>query len=866
MMKRTTLILFAVYAFLIGGRNVFAAGSLDKDNPITFLGDRIIYAGDTLTLGPRTLFLDGHLSDEYVEGRPYAFNSFREVAKHLIDGTADEPMRVLIAPWVYWVDDPDDTTIAVAKNGYGPFGITIRCQNLHLIGLNPDARNVVLASQRGQTQGAVGNFTMFDIHGDGLRVENLTMGNYCNVDLDFPMKPSLSREKRSAAITQAHVGYVRGDRAIARNVRFISRLNMNPLNGARRILYDHCHMECTDDALTGNGVYLNCTIDLYGQKPFYTTHSCGAVFLDCDFTVKSGNRDMVFCKSPGPVTLIDCRYHGHDSLYVGWTNYPTAAMRCYQAGFTLNGKPYTVGSRHAGNTVRIDSLPMLRAFKYKADGSEKYNVYNLLCGDDGWDPASIKDEVAGSSTDGWDIRSESGDGSSAGGNNLIMCNPAYMPTALLANKKTVSLRTGESHVVLSVTPKRHGGYDYTPGEGDEVQWRVQKGFEKYVEITPLADGRCSVKAISDADETAVFCILASMKSGLEAAVKLTVSPSLLPAPAFKKQPKLKRERGVVRLDYSLDLAGREDKSDITWYRCANKAGDSAVAVKVSRYGVPERVYELTPEDNGYHIMARITPRHQRSYVTDVVTVITQRPVETAHFQPSLMIETDFSTFPTVNQPRIIPGFWTVDGYKPKDTAEYPWTFDATKNMWTYGEGFNGAVGKGLLQAQRGARLRYTPLAGEYGDMSLVLKVDPTKTAGQGFGSATGQYMDVCLKFDTRTLTGYALRIIRTVKHAKAVDFLLVEYRNGETRELTEPVSAICYRTDCTIFLKAEGDRLTAHVETKTPLPADSPLARVVDLEAKIKPNTFGGVGIQHTGSCGESTTMLHYLAVEAEKQ
>ena len=46
-------------------------------------------------------------------------------------------------------------------------------------------------------------------------------------------------------------------------------------------------------------------------------------------------------------------------------------------------------------------------------------------------------------------------------------------------------------------------------------------------------------------------------------------------------------------------------------------------------------------------------------------------------------------------------------------------------------------------------------------MSLTLNVDPTKTAGQGFGSATGQYMDVCLKFDTRSLTGYGLRIIRT---------------------------------------------------------------------------------------------------------
>ena len=36
-----------------------------------------------------------------------------------------------------------------------------------------------------------------------------------------------------------------------------------------------------------------------------------------------------------------------------------------------------------------------------------------------------------------------------------------------------------------------------------------------------------------------------------------------------------------------------------------------------------------------------------------------------------------------------------------------------------------------------------------------LNVDASKTAGQGFGSATGQYLDLYIKFDTRTLTGYA---------------------------------------------------------------------------------------------------------------
>ena len=194
-----------------------------------------------------------------------------------------------------------------------------------------------------------------------------------------------------------------------------------------------------------------------------------------------------------------------------------------------------------------------------------------------------------------------------------------------------------------------------------------------------------------------------------------------------------------------------------------------------------------------------------------------------------------------------------------------WRFDRNHPMWEYGEGFNGAVGKGLLQAQRGARLRYTPVKRTYHNMSLTLNVDPTKTAGQGFGSATGQYMDVCLKFDTRSLTGYGLRIVRTAKHAKAVDFLLVEYKDGVVTPLTDPVSATCYRTGCTIALSYADGRLTARVETTTPRPADSTLPHAVSFSAPVASNPFGGIHIQHTGSCGESTTMLHRLhAVWAE--
>ena len=713
--------------------------------------------------------LDSHhllLDASLRESRPYAFKDFKEAVAHFTD-----TCTLYIKPGVYWVDNPDTPAVAVGENGREPFGMVIRAKNLYFIGLGEAATDAVLASQRGQTQGAVGNFTMFDFWCDSLTVENLTMGNYCNVDLDYPLNPSLSRKKRSEAITQAHVGYVHGKQLMARNVRFVSRLNLNPLNGAEHSYYEDCHFECTDDAMNGTAVYRHCDIDLYGQKPFWSTFGRGAMFIDCDFHFMSDNREMYFCKQGGPLTLIDCRYHApSDSFYIGWTAYPQRWLRCYQQNFTLNGKPYQIGSRQPENTV-------------------------------------ILSDFIGTEVPYLDI-----------------------------SQKEAELLTGRDTLHLSSNVGR--------------QWRILPGFEQYARLQVSDDGTAILIPTNMTDEIARFCVEVTDGRQHVAACELTVKPSVLPAPAFTAAPKVIEKNGILTLDYALQLDGHRDESCIVWYR-------DNIPVSTS-YDAPKRTYLLSAADNGHTIAAVIRPKSNRSHEGEPVKV-SCRPQQV---DTPPVIDTDFSDFPCDWQKEILPGYWTVDGFKPADTAEFPWTFSPQKSMWEYAEGYNGAVGKGLLQVQRGARLMYTPLSKAYGDMELVLDVDPTKTAGQGFGSATGQYMDICLKFDPLTLTGYGLRIIRTTKHAKAVDFYLVEYDKGGVRAISDPVSSTCYRTGCTISLKAEGSRFTAHVETRTPQPSDSVLPHVVDLSAPMEPSIFGGIAIQHTGSSGgESTTMLHHLLV-----
>ena len=81
-------------------------------------------------------------------------------------------------------------------------------------------------------------------------------------------------------------------------------------------------------------------------------------------------------------------------------------------------------------------------------------------------------------------------------------------------------------------------------------------------------------------------------------------------------------------------------------------------------------------------------------------------------------------------------------------------YTANPNSWTYGPGQSGSINcHGLYQTARGAHLFYTPAGSKYEDMTVRAKFAPNKNNGQGFGSATEQFLDVYIKYDLATNTG-----------------------------------------------------------------------------------------------------------------
>ena len=826
---------------------------MDSSDPVEFGGTFIKYQGETIQLSETAIYLDGSLSDELAAQYPYVYNDITKAlsADALKNGTADNPMTVYVAPYVYWIDDPAATDTVQKTDGYSaPYGMVVNSDYLTIKGLTGNPANVVLAGNRGQSHAANGNYTMFRFNcNSALTVKNITIGNYCSVDLDYPLMSELNQAKRTETITQAQLADVSGDKMFADNCNFISRLNLDPINGASRSLYNNCHFESTDDALNANAVYVGCDFDFYGNRPLYSSYGTGSTFLGCTFNCKILNVEaeptQFFTKEGGTITAVDCVYNSNLSvpISIGWTKTPSTSLKCYQSNIIHNGQSITIGGEGAKETVDITGKSVLDAYKIVSGGKTYYNTYNLLKGSDDWDPLGVKDVIKAAGQD-------------------------KVATQLSITSDVTEIESGKETASIG------GTINYFYGDNDTTQkitYSVSDEDKAYVKLTDNGDGTCKVEGTNNDDAAKKVIINASTESGLEAAVGITVKPSKLDAPEYIKTPVITNDgQGSLKVDYSLDLGSREDMSAISWYRCTDAEGSNKVLVAVTRNDSPEYTYKLTAGDVGYYIMAKVESKNIRSDYGTPVNTVYDKAIGVKDVR-SKNLSTDFSNFPNIKQSEIKAGFWTVDYNRPADTESFgSWQGADTEEPWVYGVTGNGCVGAGLYEGTQGSRLMYTPVDGTYGDMSLKLVVDPAKTAGQGFGSA-GQYMDVLLKFDTSTLTGYGLRIVRTKASSNAVTFVLVKYDNGTVTEISDEVIASCYATGCTISLKVEGNKLTAHVETPTEQLADQAAKgypHVVDLTADIEANSFGGVAIQHTGTTGaggwQNTTMLHNLNVTWE--
>jgi hypothetical protein len=781
-------------------------------------------------LSATNVVVDAYLDE--ARRNAFTFRTLQELkAANIADGTT-----VNFTPGVYWTDDHRDPHNANTPQHPGLVGIAFPQSRLTFKGLTSNADDVRIAGNRGQTVGSNGNWNVIAI-GTGFSAYHLTFANYTSVDLVFPRDPSQNLRRRSDARVQAQTITSAGgplDRLHFENVRFVSFLNLIAV-GPQRAYFKSSYFQLTDDAIAGGtlNVFEDCAFDFHGSHPSWGGSSTMAVFLNSTFNFLNDSPVFWFSKSGGSWALIDNRFMGPKEE-IRWENVQRPDVKHYvHNNRYADGTPVVFDPRHPQVTQPL-SEEALKSFKVGAT----YNVHNLLKGSDGWNPSGQR----------------------------LRHDGAFKLT-LAASAASLPSDDPANEVVITpvVAPANAFAFDAIRFDADQALLTV---------LPDSGDGKLRLRARPNTTGRIIDTVVkATAPNGLVAQVTLRVQPASVNPPVVVGTPAMALSPGVAKLQLAYDQPAFTDASTITWYR-GRAPGDKAVQVAVKT-----RNYALSGGDVGHWLTAVIVPRYEFSApASSAIDVTSPRAVAAADVPRPHVIDTDFASITWAGHALNQPDVWYADTIKPDDVAA-GWR-PSTAAPWAHAVGDrDGAVGvPGLVTATQGARLLYQP-QGAYSDMALALELTPEKVAGQGFGSATGQYLEVYIKWDPVTRTGYALRFQRLSSDplngnqpipssGNSVRVSILEYVNGNKSLLPGAyVESSVFMPGAKVLFKLVGNVLSADVTTRSPqtgTQAGYKLPHEVHFSATLPrvTSTVGGFGVQFTGTpSAGNRTLLEKLEV-----
>ena len=833
------------------------------------LGSAQDYSG--LQLDETHLLLNAYASPAELAS-PYVAASLQTLGELSADRrtlTLPAGTTVYIAPGVYWTDETyrqgfpfDDSGFVIAPPNVG---LTIVGDNVSFIGLTDNADDVRICGNRGEGGarglGAGGSWYTLAVP-TGFHAENITIANYAQEDLVYPRDPSQNISKRIDSKNHAEVltAATRGvDRMYFRNVRFVGYLNMMAGFSPRRAYFKDCFFQCTDDSVFGGqvNVYENCTFHHFGNHPTWSGAAAGGInaLLGCRLVgmPQMSHPFLSLAKNAAPgngaqasaiYAVIDCDFSGRIAS-VEWENRVREDARYAVHGNTLGGKPVVISASAPQLSVEYDG-EALKAFKV----GDEYNVYNLLKGDDGWDPkGQYRPEWA------------------------PYANLPYRFLVGYSGKELDSAAEGEANrVVLTAAPAPVSSVDLR-----QIRWEYDRDL---LEAVPDPDaGTLTVSAKPNRSgavaETVVSCML---PNGIRAGVTLRIRPVPVAAPVLTK-PAVRIRDGRAVLSYRLDKPAFRDVSRIEWYRESGPGRTDGVHVGTSRNdadGVfvddPFKDYPLTRYDVGCWLRAVITPKYAFSPdAPQTVTVWTRRAVRAKDVRTRAQ-ETDFKNVYIATEPRA--------------TTRGRWFFDnetGTPDPWLWGTGSNGSDGRwGLCNNMRQPEppLMVFAQEGEYGDMSLTVDYSSSKVEGQGFGGS-GCFMDILVKYDPTDRSGYGVRIERVPDTTNGTLWTLCLFEGGARLPLTQGVLAATFMPQSTVTLSVEGNTLRLIATTaseKTPLQVSENLPERLELswtdpDGTLAGTTAGGCAFRifNSGTPGyvynaasNNCVMLHRVRLDAE--
>ena len=525
------------------------------------------------------------------------------------------------------------------------------------------------------------------------------------------------------------------------------------------------------------------------------------------------------------MVLDNCSFCGNCKI-IEWELETKKDARCYWRNVTLNGHPVAISQASPWNSIELTK---------KIEGA--FSNSNMLGGNDGWNPTKTAGVYKTTS-----------------------------PVRVLVNGAD-SVRYGETtELTIETWPKYFEMQDMSNlyAEVDIEEPTEQIHEHLLPKIYSVPENSCGFNglhiAVTGQQEEAIAAKISVTVSvnGIVGVHTMQTMPKIQKAPEWIRFPKLVMEKNVLKLEYQLSLAQEQDCSDIIWKR---ERDGRILAVS---NGKPCRQYRLREADIGSAIVVEIIPKSRYSSSGECYIEKSQLITEDMVDINKIQIW-DFQSFPTIPQSAKIGDFF-IEAYRPLYQGDEvahvaDWIPGEPEQAWTYGRGRDGAKRCwGLTATARGASLQYRK--GEWnGGMKVTAVFCPDKDTGEGFGSANGQFVELFLKYDAKSRTGYGLRIERLPQQANGCAFSLRHYENGKNHCLTTQLITSAYMPSCTVILEATNGRLTAYAKTDwkhQPKHAkECGCPHEVTLACAYLENGYGDVEIHHTGTVpiGNRTTV-----------
>ncbi|MCR8632153.1 S-layer homology domain-containing protein [Paenibacillus radicis (ex Xue et al. 2023)] len=813
--------------------------------------------------------LNAYASAEELES-PYVAATLQTLGTLSTNGrdlTLPAGTTVYVAPGVYWTDLTYKEGGVIASPN---IGLSIQGQNISFIGLTADATETIICGNRGEGGetglGANGSWYSLGIS-SGFHSENITIANYAQQDLVYPRDPSQNISKRIDSKNHAEVltranGTGAPDKLYFKNTRFVGYLNMMLNLAPTRAYFLDSFFQQTDDSIFAGGVnvYENSTFNFFGNHPSVSGAGSGGINALLGSTIvgmpQMTSTDVYLAKTSNAIgssatgiyAIIDTKFTGRIQS-VEWENVVREDARHFVSNNTIGeGRTPLVISPSQPQTSVSLSGDALKAFKV----GEEYNVYNLLKGTDGWDPK--------------------------GQNNADWAPYTNLPYRFLigATGKTMySDKTDATNkAVLTPAPAPANSVDVK-----NTAWSYDTNLLNGT--VNATTGVITLTAKPNNTGAIVKTIVTgTLPSGMSAGATLYIRPLPVPAPVVAVTA-INISENLAKLSYTLDQLGYKDTSVIEWYRETGPDTTNGIHIGTMRNDAnelfvddPFKNYALNKYDVGYYLRAVITPKYEFSSTGAPITVYTTRAVTSADVTEKSLY-TDFKNLYVTNE--------------NNTTTKGRWFFDrvsGTAVPWGWGIGSNGTDKIwGLQNNSGGTSTRFVfGQTGSYGDMSLILNYSTSKVEGQGFGGNT-QFMDIYVKYDPATRTGYYLHVERTAAGGSNATIWTLYKDDGTTQTaLSEPLKTAAMMPKSTITVSVTGSTLRVQASTlseKTPLQTEQNLPNSVDISwtdttGALGNNMFGGFGIRinNTGNSAydygntgtNNTVMLHNVRVNTTER